>query len=276
MAHALLSRRGTPATKVTARKEAAMRARSMLMILGLLGGCAGPDAANGPGSGGGGGGAPGMTGGGGGGGGTSGGAGSSGGAGGGGAADMAAVVPDMASDGGGGGAYPPGPYGFAVGNTLPNMHFKGYRGGVAPWTDIALSDYYDPTGSRHIKAFYATIGKVLCGACVQEAQHMDDWYATANPSGSTDHVYMLEALFAGVKDEPATQSTIDYWSGIYKPVYDIVADPDLQFNGMMPLQEYPHGFLVNPRNMKICYFYRGTPGLVQDQINLMPRNKNCQ
>jgi len=48
--------------------------------------------------------------------------------------------------------YPAAPYGKTVGQTLPNLKFKGYRDGVAPWTDIAMADYYDPAGSKTIRA----------------------------------------------------------------------------------------------------------------------------
>ncbi|MBL8718437.1 MAG: hypothetical protein JNL79_20825 [Myxococcales bacterium] len=53
--------------------------------------------------------------------------------------------------------YPAGPYGKTVGQTAPNLCFKGYRDGVAgkekgEWTDICLGDYYDPDGTRGIRA----------------------------------------------------------------------------------------------------------------------------
>ena len=48
--------------------------------------------------------------------------------------------------------YPAAPYGKTVGATIPNLKYKGYRDGVGDWTDIAMLDYYDPDGSRGIKA----------------------------------------------------------------------------------------------------------------------------
>jgi len=48
--------------------------------------------------------------------------------------------------------YPPGPYGKAVGNVLPNLTWDGYRDGTGEWTKISLLDYYDPDGSRGIHA----------------------------------------------------------------------------------------------------------------------------
>jgi len=72
------------------------------------------------------------------------------------------LTPGDATSGGGdvqaegaaeaGPAYPPGPYGLAVGDVFPLLTLKGYRGGVAPFTSVSTSEYYDPTGSRGIRA----------------------------------------------------------------------------------------------------------------------------
>ena len=35
---------------------------------------------------------------------------------------------------------------------FPLLTLKGYRGGVAPFTSVSTSEYYDPTGSRGIRA----------------------------------------------------------------------------------------------------------------------------
>ena len=48
--------------------------------------------------------------------------------------------------------YPPGPYGKAVGSVIPNITWEGYRDGVGEWTKISLLDYYDPDGTRNIRA----------------------------------------------------------------------------------------------------------------------------
>ncbi|HEY2516425.1 MAG TPA: hypothetical protein VGI39_36395, partial [Polyangiaceae bacterium] len=82
-----------------------------------------------------------------------------------------------ASDAGGGttAAYPAGPYGFNVGDVIANSSFMGYRNGAGAWTSLQISDYYDPTGSRGIRALYVTLGEVGCGACVQEAPNINTW-----------------------------------------------------------------------------------------------------
>lgn len=48
--------------------------------------------------------------------------------------------------------YPEGPYGKAVGNTIPNLSWDGYRDGAGEWGKISLLDYYDPDGTRGINA----------------------------------------------------------------------------------------------------------------------------
>ena len=48
--------------------------------------------------------------------------------------------------------YPAGPYGKAVGSVMPNIAWEGYRDGTGEWTKITLLDYFDPDGSRGIRA----------------------------------------------------------------------------------------------------------------------------
>jgi hypothetical protein len=48
--------------------------------------------------------------------------------------------------------YPEGPYGKAVGSTIPNLAWEGYRDGTGEWTNLSLLDYYDPDGTRGINA----------------------------------------------------------------------------------------------------------------------------
>ncbi len=59
--------------------------------------------------------------------------------------------------------YPAGPYGRAVGQTYPNLCFKGYRDGVAgkaagKWETICLGDYYDPSATKNVRAIRLIAG----------------------------------------------------------------------------------------------------------------------
>ncbi len=56
--------------------------------------------------------------------------------------------------------YPPGPYGKTTGAVMPNLKWKGYRDSTGPWTDITLGDYYDPTGSKGIRAIWLGLAAV--------------------------------------------------------------------------------------------------------------------
>ena len=48
--------------------------------------------------------------------------------------------------------YPEGPYGKTKGATEANLVWSGYRNGTGDWGEISLLDYYDPDGSKGIKA----------------------------------------------------------------------------------------------------------------------------
>jgi hypothetical protein len=56
--------------------------------------------------------------------------------------------------------YPSGPYGKTTGAVLPNLSWKGYRDSTGSWTDIALGDYYDPSGSKGIRALWLGMAAV--------------------------------------------------------------------------------------------------------------------
>ncbi len=56
--------------------------------------------------------------------------------------------------------YPPGPYGNAVGQTMANHSWQGYRNGTGPWTTIKMGDYYDPDGKKGITAIKVNLAAV--------------------------------------------------------------------------------------------------------------------
>jgi hypothetical protein len=237
---------------------------------GANGGPSGGGGANGGGGGTSGGG--GMNGGGGSGGGGNGGSGGGGGGGGGvdaggGQATDAGVTPPPS------GAYPPGPYGRTVGATFPNLALMGYRNGAGAWTQIQISDYYDPDGTRGLRALYVTLGEVGCGACVQEAPHINQWKMQYAQYGTA----FLSALWRGEVKNPdntwsATQSTVDGWISQFSITYDMAADPKILLNDGVEPQDNPNGYLVDTRTMKVVQYYPGAPGMLFGLVQLLKKN----
>ena len=56
--------------------------------------------------------------------------------------------------------YPAGPYGKTTGSVLPNLSWSGYRNGTGAWVTISLADYYDPTGSKGVRAVWLGLAAV--------------------------------------------------------------------------------------------------------------------
>jgi hypothetical protein len=163
-----------------------------------------------------------------------------------------------------------------MGDTMANFGFMGYREAAGPYTQIQLSDYYDPDGTLGVRALYVTLGEVLCGACVGEAPHINTWKTQYAPDGAK----FLSALWGGgaeVGDNswtggPATQATLDGWIKQYQVTYTMVIDPTYQLGGGTQPVDNPNGYLVDPRTMKIVQFYPGAPGSLWGMTDLLTQN----
>jgi hypothetical protein len=152
--------------------------------------------------------------------------------------------------------YPAGPYGFSTGSTFPNVSFKGYHEGTGVWSDVSMSEYYDPDGSRHVNALWLDVSASWCSACRAEAGDLPDLYTKYKPRGGR----VLTALIENDSSSPATQSTVDSWDTSFSVNFDIVADP---MSAALPKGGVglPHNYLIDPRTMKIVKVVEGAdPG----------------
>ena len=166
--------------------------------------------------------------------------------------------------------YPAGPYGLGVQETIDNFTFMGFRDSGDPFTEIHLSDFYDPDGTKGIKALYITLGWNGCGAAVGQAKHMNQWDSQYRSEG----LRQLSALHSDVKApdfhyREAKESTARDWIATYGPKYDVVIDPTYQLNGGVKPATDPHGWLVDARTMKIVQVYGGAPGFLMGLDKLL-------
>ncbi|MGZ3418063.1 MAG: hypothetical protein ACXVEF_34960 [Polyangiales bacterium] len=160
--------------------------------------------------------------------------------------------------------YPAGPYGLARGNVFPNLKFKGYHDGKGAWTDIQMSDYYDPDGSRGINAIYMTVSAEWCPVCKEDAKVLPGWYSSHyQPRGARFITSILET----VDRTSATKDAVDAWVTAYKPNFDIVADVD-EATFPPTFMALPVNFEIDPRTMVVfrafnngAQFPKGIPGL---------------
>jgi len=167
------------------------------------------------------------------------------------------------------GDYPPGPYGLDTTMTFPSVSFQGYVGGQAPWTTIALKDYYDPDGTKGIRGIYLTGSAPWCAACVSEAKSFPARFANEYKAKGARFV---TAILQDDAHGPATRGTVDDWVKTFGTNYDIVLDPtfsilkkDSSGGGSAAL---PYNYVIDPRTMKVTqinagpyFFGGGIPGL---------------
>jgi hypothetical protein len=156
--------------------------------------------------------------------------------------------------------YPVGPYGLDELQIINDMTFMGFRDGADPFTQLSMSDYYDPDGAKGIKALYITFGWNGCGACLIEAGNMNKWEAQYRSRG----LRQLSALRGDLQTQnghgPATESTAQAWIKKYGITYDVVIDPTYQLNdGTMPTFD-PHSWIIDAKTMQIAHAIPGAPG----------------
>ena len=94
--------------------------------------------------------------------------------------------------------YPPGPYGFGVGQTLADFCLQGY---LAPdkqtLEPLALHDYFDWAGASGNTVLFLSAGMTWCGPCNAEAAQL--------PKASTDMAGKGAVIFQVLLDGPTAQ-----------------------------------------------------------------------
>ncbi len=149
------------------------------------------------------------------------------------------------------GDYPPGPFGWTVGDVFPRVQMMGYVGGQKPWTTIDTKDYFDPHGTRGIYGVYITVSAPWCSGCKIEGQELPAlWTAQYKARGAR----IITALLQNDAYEPASQNTVDAWVATYATPYDIsvgalssMLPPKTPGNGVA----LPYNYAVDPRTMRI-------------------------
>jgi hypothetical protein len=150
--------------------------------------------------------------------------------------------------------YPTGPYGKKVGSVIANLRWDGYRDGTGAWTTISLLDYYDPDGSRGIRAIKIAAAALWCGVCKGEAGPMTKTYPGQKARGAR----YITALFQDASHAASSKASVDSWVSTYKCNYDVVNDPSKTvFGGISGTLTLPYNVIVDPRTMKIVGIIQG-------------------
>jgi len=160
--------------------------------------------------------------------------------------------------------YPSGPYGKSVGATFPNLSWSGYKDSAGAWTTITMNDYFDPDGSKGVRAVLIEMSAVWCGVCQSEAARFSPTYSSWKSKGARFATLMVQNLSRG----PATQADVDLWVSKFKTSWDVVADPAMSLapptGGSIGL---PYNIILDPRTMKIVQIIQGDGSAVDSTMN---------
>lgn len=173
--------------------------------------------------------------------------------------ELVADVPSCAAP-----DYPSEGAGTEVGDVTKNACFVGYRAPdrVAPSEEhretVALSDYYDPAGTKGVSLLLINTAAIWCAACVAEHGYLPERAAELGPRG----LVILSTLFQDGQRSPADMADLERWIENFEPNFPMVADPELQLGLYASPDSAPLNMVVDARTMKILRKYIGDQGAV--------------
>lgn len=150
-------------------------------------------------------------------------------------------------------AYPSGPYGSEVGDTLANLCFRGFRNPArvkhneSSLEDIAFADYYDPTGSKGTRLLLIDTAAVWCSACRSEHEGL----SAKNSEYAGRGLQILGTLFQDARREPATTVDLGNWVETFSSNYAMALDQDYQMGTYASADTAPLNLVVDAKTMKI-------------------------
>jgi hypothetical protein len=160
--------------------------------------------------------------------------------------------------------YPDSGVGTEPGDVAGNACFVGYRAPdrVVPSEPhretVALSDYYDPAGSKGVSLLLLNTAAIWCSACVSEHRTLPDRQRELGPRG----LVILSTLFQDAERDPASLEDVERWIAKFGTNFPMVADPDLALGAYASPDSAPLNMLVDPRTMQILRKYVGDQGSV--------------
>ncbi|HYP97806.1 MAG TPA: redoxin domain-containing protein [Polyangiaceae bacterium] len=160
-------------------------------------------------------------------------------------------------------AYPKGPYGTAVGATIQNLSFLGWKHpdlagyDASKFESVRLSDFYDPDGHTGVKLLAVNASAVWCGVCRREYQEMNtnNVYATLRPLG----LEVLGALFEDANSFPAQPVDAQNWAKLstHSVKFPFVLDPGFKLGAYFDSDATPLNMLIDVRTMTIVQITMG-------------------
>ncbi len=167
--------------------------------------------------------------------------------------------------------YPPSPYGYVAGTVIQNYKWLGwtnpaavnYTGDLEP---IELADFYDPDGSKGIKAIFINASARWCSVCKGEQKTIANQKAVYGPKG----VVFLETLFEDLDQYPATPDDLAAWTKTYKIDWIAVVDPNNKLSPFFDTTATPMNMIIDAKTMTIASIVTGLPDATWWSTHLDP------
>lgn len=170
-------------------------------------------------------------------------------------------------------AYPAGPYGIAVGSTVPNYEFAGFVNAMestASMQAISLADFYNPSGSDVYsetsqygagkpkpKALLVILSAGWCEPCKQEAATvLPGKYADLHPQGGEFLLTLADGAQYGVT---AVGKDLYNWTMKFDVSYPAVIDPASQMSAITSQDAFPANVMIRTKDMKIMRSFTSAP-----------------
>ena len=155
--------------------------------------------------------------------------------------------------------YPDGPYGMKKGLVYPNLTFDGYRDAKRPWTKLSMQDYYDPHGTRGVRALFVVVATQVCLGAAGPGKSLARWYADAPDDYRARGARFLVGMIDDGKATAPTQSSIDALVKRYEMNYDVAATTYVDLLNPTGSTALPTQVVINPRTMVIVDVISGFP-----------------
>lgn len=160
--------------------------------------------------------------------------------------------------------YPAGPFGTEPGDVVRNACFEGWarpdrvERRAETLEPIALSDFYDPDGTRGVHLLLVNTAALWCSACRIEHEDLFEYAERLRPRG----LAVLSALFQGVEREPANLEDLTLWVETYRTNFPMLLDPGYSFGLYASAETAPLNLVVDARTMRILKKYIGDQAAV--------------
>jgi hypothetical protein len=149
--------------------------------------------------------------------------------------------------------YPAGPFGFWNGHTFPALAFDGYTDGSTTWSKVDMRSYFDPDGSKEVRAVVVIVAAPWCAVCQQEARWMPAEYLK---SWKSRGARFITVLIEDVAHDASSQLVADQWRDAFSIPYAVAIDPA---HTLVPsdvgVLKLPITYVIDPRTMRVEKLY---------------------